>query len=352
MKELFFDINAHVSPNPQTLKRFCDLHSQNLGHPSGINEPSRQAALIIEQSRAQIANLIGAQNANQIFFAHSCTHACEWIASIILSHFNIWNVCISKMEHSAVKTAFGKNISYISKFNPTEEQFDDHRIIGVIHLQNEIGIINDLNNLKTPKFIFSDMSQSLGKIPINVSQLNIDAAVFGGHKFGGLDIGFIYLKDSTLWKSFGSGSRYFQDRPGSLNVASIGATATALQIAIDTQNERFQKCQSFQQVFEPGLKSLGYRIIGGQFNRSPNTTFVFHENDCANTLFNLSNKGIYVGLGSACGSMATGVSPTLINLNPTYKNYSHTNFMRFSQWGNYTDKDALYILERINDQKS
>ena len=94
-----------------------------------------------------------------------------------------------------------------------------------MHVQNEIGTVQDIENINVP--FFCDMSQSLGKIPINVSKIqNLMIGVFGAHKFGGpVGIGFLYIKDNKWWKEFGFGSRYYFDRPGTPDAGMIIATA-------------------------------------------------------------------------------------------------------------------------------
>lgn len=348
-KTYFLDAFAHQPPSAETLGRFWNIHSQNLGHPSGITASSRKAAQIIEESRAQIAELIGAKNPNQIFFEHNCTSAAEHAFQILSEKYLSGSFICSLMEHNAVRDPFSKMETtekrFTTKFNIDPADLNPSDCLIVPHLQNELGIINNIKYLGSScNFLFSDMSQSLGKIPVNVSESYVDMAIFGAHKFGGLDLGILYIRDPKLWIPFGTGSRYFQDRPGTPSVASIGASAFALAEAIKSLPERAQRAASFQKIFEAGLPSLGAEVIGSEFNRSAHATFLCHPDKAVTNLMELSENNVFVGLGSACGSMATGVSPTLTALDPKYKNFLHTDFMRVSQWGNYDDRDATFIL--------
>ena len=105
------------------------------------------------------------------------------------------------------------------------------------------------------KYMLVDISQSIGKISVNLKNMPIDIAVFGGHKFGGsAGVGFIYLKDINLWREFGTGSRYFSDRAGSPDVAAVVATSAALEEELMTMPERLVKMVEFRDILEPELE--------------------------------------------------------------------------------------------------
>jgi len=239
MKEdIFLDANAHVPVSNKGIQAYIDFNKKIAahGHPQSPSAPGREACCELEASRQKISKIIGAKSPAQIIFTSSCTQACEWACKILFEAKAATNdnVLVSTLEHPAMRDAsrlfFGENLKKIKSKNDggiNYEDLENYEKIIWIHLQNEIGTIYDLKKLKNKsKILLSDMSQSLGKIPINVSELDIDIAVFGAHKFGGFgNLGFIYLKDSSIWKSFGTGSRYFMDRPRTMDVASIVASA-------------------------------------------------------------------------------------------------------------------------------
>lgn len=361
MKELFLDANAHVPPSFNTLKKFNEINSSRAGHghPMSLNKPGREAAKIIEESRTKIAELIGAVSFNQIIFTNGCTQACEWAIEILKNISNqdktYHNILSSPLEHPAIKDPFEKKLSdnfinyceldSFSHININKLCSSDYIICS--HVQNEVGIIQPISDIKKKvKYLLSDMSQSLGKLSINITQLDVDIAIFGGHKFGGIgNVGFIYLKDPMYWIPFGTGSRYFTDRTGTPDVASIAATAFALEEAINTIEIRNKNSIEFKQELENGLLSRGWDIVCKNSNRIQSTTFAYLEGWALSKLISLSNNGIYCGLGSACGSHSSGLSHSLKALN-----YSGTSsdFMRISQFGEYTSEDAKYFLSILD----
>lgn len=366
MKELFLDCNAHLPLNPKAAQAYLDFCNSRAGHghPSSPSAPGRLAANAFEDARGKIALLIGASKPGQIIFTAGCTQACEWGLELLFRMDGETNtpysVATSTMEHPAVRDAFSTLFSEycvegetnyittdengVAKYSEGAYIYSRYNKTCCIHVQNEIGIIQPIDKINGGR-LFSDMSQSLGKIPVNVSNLNVDIAVFGAHKFGGPGgFGFIYLKDTNCWESFGAGSRYFLDRTGTPDVASAVATAVALEEAVSTLEARTQNMIAFQTTLEDGLDRMGIEVICKKANRSPNTTFISLPHSGLLSLFKLGEQGIHVGLGSACGSMHAGTSQVMKALG---RSGGVQDFLRISQFGEYGEEEAKIVLEAL-----
>lgn len=334
--------------NQAAIKALTDFNNSPAAHGHPMSHSGRKSADAIEKARYKIAELIGAQNSNQIFFTTTCSQACEWAVFILslISEREIY--AATAIEHPAIRQSID---SYFIKedivqlnINNDGQVILDREIypaLVCIYAQNEIGTIQKVNDLNC-QYLLSDTSQALGKIPFSVG--NIDIAVFGAHKFGGpASVGFLYLKDTNWWSEFDAGSRYFMDRAGTPDTASIVATAAALEYAIQTLPERTQKMLEFRGELEPGLKSLGCEIVGENVERLPNTTFiVLPKEKSMHVLLELSEHGVYCGLGSACGSIHTGASPLMRKMS---KGDSATDFMRISNFGEYSKSEAAMFLD-------
>lgn len=353
MNQLFLDANAHVHMSPRTIKSWAEFNSTlaGKGHAMSPSVPGRAAAAAIENARGVIAKLIGAESPNQIVFTPSCTYACEWAVSLLRE---IPAACVysSPVEHPAVKEKyyelFDPSILPISADGVINSayKFPNNCAVICVHVQNEIGLIQPIHKLQV-KYLISDMSQGLGKIPIKLSSIpNLTIAMFGAHKFAGpTSVGFMYLHDTDLWKEFGTGSRYFLDRPGTPDTAAIVATAVALEEAINTLPKRYENMINFRDVLEPGLEELGFKIIGKNAERVPNTTLARVPKSMAMQLMaQLAADGIYIGLGSACGAIHTGPSPLMAALGIGGGSY---DYVRISQFGEYASKEAKTVLSKI-----
>lgn len=357
--QLYLDSNAHVPMSKATLKAYSQFNDTLAahGHPLSPSVAGRAAASAIEESRGKIAELIGAKSKDQIVFTNSCTQACEWAAKLASKYSD--SAFISPTEHPALSQAVDLYFDYIIKLCVRDSGqvrapmvLDGPDAVFCIHMQNEIGTINDVKNMRGLNGhckLVSDMSQSLGKMDINVTELNVDLAVFGGHKFGGPSgVGFMYLKDTNDWEEFGTGSKYFMDIPGTPNVGAIVVTSAALVEATETLEARRTKMVEFQNHLEPGLKELGFEIIGEGAERCPNTTFAKvpgKRNSGLTLMTKLGKQGIHVGLGSACGSIYAGGSPLMEALG---KPSDGQDYVRISQFGEYGEEEAAQVLKAIS----
>jgi cysteine desulfurase len=354
MKQLYLDSNAHVPMSKSTIKVYSDFQSSKAGwgHPSAPSKLGQEAASALEIARGKMAQLLGTEP-NNLIITSSCTQACDWGLDILknrLGKDTTW-IYSSGMEHSAVyqklESIFKKNRLYLlpNKNGLVENIEMDYVVCS--YVQNEIGIIQPIEKLKPLiGLLFSDMCQAPGKIAINLKELsNVDIATFGAHKWGGpAGIGLLYLKDLVLYKEYGTGSRYFNDRPGTPDVAGVVAAAAALEETITEMPWRLQNMQQFQLVLEDRLQDMGLEIIGKDVPRVKNTTFVKIPGKAFLILNDLSRKGIYVGMGSACGSMHTGPSRTMKTLGI---NSDAHDFLRISQHGEYNGNDANYLADEI-----
>lgn len=351
MQELYLDANAHITMSKNVLKKYCEYHSSigGYGHPLSPSKPGQQAASALETARGKIAYLLGAEKPSQIVFTSTCTQACEWGLNILKNIIKDKTLTYLPVEHAAVRLAIEKLNIKKQKFNiennGTLINNKKYNYVSCMHVQNEIGTIYPIENINCD-FIFSDMCQSPGKVSINLKNMNIDIATFGAHKFGGpASIGFLYIKDPNIWTEFGTGSRYFNDRPGTPDVASVVATAEALEETLLKMPERLYNMKVFQKITEEYFLNNNYDVIGLGSNRVPNTSFIKLEGIGFNVLAELTNKNIHVGMGSACGSMHTGVSLIMKSLGLPGEGH---DFIRISQHGDYGKKEAEYFVNEIN----
>jgi cysteine desulfurase len=350
--QLFLDANAHIPLHPKALEAYINFNKSigGHGHAMSISMPGRQAASEIEAARTKIAKLIGAENPNQIIFTSSCTQACEWGLELLRAQ-NFKTVYCSTIEHKSVaikaRELFGNNDLFVNKdgivactFTPPEKS-----AFVCIHVQNETGTIQDIENIKVP--FFCDMSQSLGKIPVNVSSIpNLRIAAFGAHKFGGpINVGFLYIRDNKWWREFGVGSRYYFDRPGTPDAGMIIAASVALEEAIKTLQPRYHRALTFRSIIESAVRSIGIEIIGENSTRVPHATFLnIGKKMGPHVMAQLEAEGIFVGLGSACGSLHSNTNPIMTALG--YGGSSQDN-IRISQWGDYGDREARVAAQAL-----
>jgi cysteine desulfurase len=350
MKSFFLDTNAHISMGKSAQKAYIDFQNSpaGKGHPSSKSSLGLITASVLEINRAKIAKLLGAKSSDQIIFTSTCTQACEWGLDIFSKWCLINNnkLFYSSIEHPAIKyyidhklSNYNNLINFGLDFEKIEYKPDNFVIC--MGVQNESGLILPINNIKNAH-VLSDMCQMIGKVPINLSEMNIDIGIFGAHKFGGPFVGILYLKDPSKWMAFGTGSRYFCDRAGTPDVAGIVATATALEETLSEMSVKLIKMRSFQAILEKKLTENEIKVILMNKDRVANTTLLKIPKIAIQVLHSLSEENIYVGSGSACSSKDSSPLMELIN-----EKGGMNDLIRISTDGSYDENDALYVAGRI-----
>jgi len=352
MEDLFLDANAHLPLNQKAAQAFIEFNNSIGGHGNAMaaSVTGRAAANSIENSRKKIAELIGAKSADQIIFTSTCTQACEWGLEILKAQ-NFPMTWCSQIEHPAVgkKVAkiFNSNDLFTSKNGIAGCTFepDEGSAFICIHVQNEVGTIQPIEDIKVP--FFCDMSQSLGRLPLNVSKIpNLKIATFAAHKFGGpVGVSFMYIQNPDWWIPFGTGSRYHRDRAGTPDPGMIVATAVALEEALSTLDRRYSNAIAFSTEIEHVIKELGFTVIGDGAKRLPHITFFQIGKKMGPYVVNqFEAERIHIGKGSACGSLTSNSSPVMAALG---SGGSASDFIRISQWGNYSEKEALRFIKTL-----
>ncbi len=331
---------------PEAIKAYIDYQNSDAGygHPSSPSHIGKLAATELEKARGQMASLLGTQPHNLIFTS-TCTQACEWGVNILKTQAGRFNkeIKISPFEHPAIRFNF-PNSPKLSIENGIINEFGDKDdFIACLQVQNEVGTIQPIE--KIPGFLLSDMCQSVGKIPISLDKMNVDIACFAGHKFGGsAAVGILYIKDIKLWEEYGVGSRYFMDRTGTPDVASVVATAAALKSCLNKMPEKLIKMKKFQSRLEEILKMYEYDVICYGVDRVFSTSLIKIPNLAFNVLNDLSEKGTYVGVGSACSSKHSGPNQTMEALGISG---STADFIRISSNGDYDARDGEMVADNI-----
>jgi len=368
LQHYYLDANAHV-PLRLSLKskekikeHFDDLKTSlcSHGHPLSPSRMGQAASILIEEARAGISKLLGIENPTSLYFTHSCTESNQWAIQLLNSvcfDYYHYDVAISPFEHPSMEKAVHNilNEAVLRTIKVKEDtgwpvlNFNTNHIVH-IGVQSEIGVIADIEGLRgiCDGLLISDISQAVGKMEVDLNKSQVDIATFGAHKFGGASgVGFMYVKNPEHWHPFNDyGVSYSCDVPGTPNVVGIYTSYLALSDAMESLEQRDKNCKDFRRILENGLEALGFDIICKKSDyRSPNTTFArAPKKKGALLVSKLSEMGIHIGLGSACGSFVVQDSHVMKGLGI---NESNTHFIRISQYGDYDGSDADYVLNQI-----
>ena len=368
MRKVYLDHNATTPTHPEVVKAILPYYKEVFGNASSFHQFGQQARKAIDEAREKIANFIGA-SPKEIVFTSGGTEANN-LALKGVAYANEKkgkHIITSSMEHHAVlnpckyleKKGFKVTYLPVDKYglvDPEEVRraiTEETILISIIHANNEVGTIEPVAEIgkiakETGIYFYTDAVQTVGKIPVNVNELNIDLLSLSGHKiYGPKGIGVLYIRKGTRIEPLIQGGHHEKNRrAGTENVPAIVGLSKAIEIAKATMEKESMRLTNLRNRLCSGIgEKIDYvRLNGHPGKRLPNTlnmSFEFVEGE--SMILSLDLKGIAVSTGSACTSGSLEPSHVLkaMRVDPAVAQGS----IRFSLGKDNTEEDIDYVLE-------
>ncbi len=330
--------HAATTPLHPTVKQAMEPYLTELfGNPQSLHSFGNSAKQAIEDARAKVAQLIGAKP-EEIYFtasgAESNNFALKGIAWAYKEKGN--HIITSAIEHYSVlypvktlnKMGYEVTTLPVDKFglvNPADVKKAIKKetiLISIMHANNEIGTIEPIKEIsqiaKEHKIPFhSDGVATAGSIPINVSELGIDALSLAGHAFyGPKGSAALYLRKGTRIIPLIEGGIQEGGRRGGIeDVAGIVGLGKACELA---QKEIPRRIEHNKQLRERIINELTKKIDRIYLTGHPKKRLPGHASYCVEfiegeaMLLFLDDEGIAAASGSACTSKALKASHVLL----------------------------------------
>ena len=277
-------------------------------------------------ARAQVAELIGA-DPKEVIWTSGATES-DNLAIKGIAHFyqkKGKHIVTTSIEHKAVLDSCrqlereGFEVTYLEPesnglldLEKLESVLrDDTTLISVMHVNNEIGVVQDLEAIgelaRSRKIFFhSDAAQSAGKVEIDVNRMGVDLMSFSAHKiYGPKGIGALYVRRKPrvrLEAQMHGGGHERGMRSGTLAVHQIAAMGEAFRIAKEEMAAESKRLELLRSRFLKGIEGMEEVYINGDMeHRVPgniNVSFNFVEGE---SLMMAVNR-LAVSSGSACTS--------------------------------------------------
>ncbi|MGC0371737.1 MAG: hypothetical protein DGJ47_000437 [Rickettsiaceae bacterium] len=368
---IYLDHNATAPPHPKAIKAVNDIIKSPL-NPSSIHSLGRKGKSILEQSRLAIAELLGFDDNfrdYQVVFTSSGTEA----NNLVLNNFKPEEIFIAATEHHSIYSFKQKyanvNIIRVLKngildLDHLEELLCNSKakdkLVSVMLANNESGIIQPIKKIanlahKYTAYMHSDCVQAIGKMKVNITDLNLDFMSISAHKFGGI-IGagaLIYHTPIKMKASIIGGGQERGMRSGTENItaiASMGAAAGAASEELDKRIQNFKKLQGFLEK-EVQKITPDIEIIGQDIDRIPNTSLIINNKKAAQLqIINFDRQGVFISSGSACSSGKVGKSHVLSAMG--YSDDQAKCAIRISSGVNTSEQDIkefLTIYKTLNE---
>ena len=335
---IYFDNSATTKPYPEALATYTKVASKIWGNPSSLHNLGSQATRILEASRKQIASLLG-KKAEEIFFTSGGTEGDNWAIKGVAFEKAPYgkHIIVSAIEHPAVKESalwlqgqgFDVDIAPVDArgFVQVEELEKllrpDTTLVSIMAVNNEVGSIQPIQAIADlladrPTITFHvDGVQALAKIATALYlPERVDLATFSSHKFHGLrGVGFLYLKEGKKISPLLTGGGQEKDlRATTENLAGIAATAKALRLAMERQEEFEHKCHQLKEVIREELAHYpDVMVFSGDEDFAPHIlTFGIKGVRGEVIVHAFEEYEIYISTTSACSSKAGKPAGTLI----------------------------------------
>ena len=335
---IYFDNSATTKPYPEALATYTEVATRIWGNPSSLHNLGSQATRILEASRKQIAELIG-KKADEIYFTSGGTEGDNWILKGVAFEKAPYgkHIIVSDIEHPAIKesAAWLKTQGFEVDYAPVDARGfvkvdalanllrPDTTLVSVMAVNNEIGSIQPIHDIAAlledrPTVSFHvDAVQALAKVATEVYlPERVDFATFSSHKFHGLrGVGFVFIKEGKkITPLLTGGGQEKEMRSTTENVAGIAATAKALRLAIENQEDFASKTQQMKEVIRKELANYpDVTIFSGEDHFAPHIlTFGIKGVRGEVVVHAFEEFDIYISTTSACSSKAGKPAGTLI----------------------------------------
>lgn len=326
---IFLDNNSTTRVDDKVLETMLPYFSEYYGNAASKSHSfGWEAAEAVKYARKQIAQLINAEP-NEIIFTSGATESDNLaLKGIVEKYASKGNHIITvETEHKAVLDTcahiekLGGEITYlkvdsegfISLFELENAIRTNTILIAIMYANNETGVIQPIKEIsaiakKHGIIFFSDATQAVGKIPVNVMEDGIDLMAFSAHKiYGPKGVGALFIRRKNprvnLTPQIDGGAHERGFRSGTLNVPSIVGFGKAAELCRLQMKEESKRLSQLRDYLESELLQIpGTKINGSIQNRIPNTSNLIFKNQQGTRLISTLSKNIAVSSGSACTS--------------------------------------------------
>ncbi|HBH35539.1 MAG TPA: IscS subfamily cysteine desulfurase [Gammaproteobacteria bacterium] len=372
---IYLDYSATTPVDPRVAENMCRYLTPDgiFGNPASSSHSFGWAAEdAVKQARQDVADLINA-DAREIVWTSGATES-DNLAIKGVAHFyhkKGKHIVTVKTEHKAVLDSCrqlereGYEITYLD-VQPNGlidlENFraalrDDTILASVMHVNNEIGVIQDIASIgeicRDNKVIFHvDGAQSAGKVPIDVQALKVDLMSFSAHKiYGPKGVGALYVRRKPrirLEAQMHGGGHERGMRSGTLATHQLVGMGDAFRIAREEMGKDNERLMELRDRLWDGLKDMEEVYLNGDLEQriSGNLNISFNYVEGESLMMALKNMA--VSSGSACTSASLEPSYVLRALGRDDE-LAHSS-IRFTIGRFTTAEEIDYVIEMTREQ--
>ena len=328
INNIYLDYQATTPVDKRVIDKMIPYFGEIYGNPHSRNHSfGWEAEQAVEVARENVANIIGA-NPKEIIFTSGATEsnnlAIKGLADFYGDKKNHIITCVTEhkcvLESCRLLSEKGFEVTYLQvnkdgliDIKDLESKITDKTLlVSIMGVHNEIGVIQPLKEIgeicrKNSVFFHTDCAQAIGKIKLDVNEMNIDLLSISGHKiYAPKGVGALYVRRKprvriTAMMSGGGQERGM--RSGTLSPALCVGLGEACRICADEIDEESKRITKLKNIFLEGIhgECADIFINGSETNRVPgniNLSFAYVEGES----LMMGIKNLAVSSGSACTS--------------------------------------------------
>jgi len=373
MKRIYLDHAATTSVHPEVLKATLPYFSDCFGNASTLYSYGQEAKEAMEEARSQIASLINTKSPREIVFTSGGTESDNFaICGVAWANQKKGNhIITSSIEHHAVLNTckflekMGFKVTYlpvdgnglVDSQDVKKAITDKTILISIMHANNEVGTVEpiaDIGKIAKEKEIYfhTDAVQSLGYIPVNVDELQVNLLSASAHKlYGPKGVGMLYIRKGTkIEPLLHGGDQENRRRASTENVAGIVGFGKACELAGQDMEGEGRRLSFLRDKLIQGIvEKIEFSQLNGHPTRrlpgNVNVSVKYVEGE--SMLLKLDGKGICASSGSACTSSILEASHVLTAMGVP-PDVAHSS-LRFTLGRENTEEDVDYVVEVLPD---
>jgi cysteine desulfurase len=371
---IYLDNNATTRVAPEVFTAMQPFLTEHYGNPASAHTLGRKMKAAVEQAREQVAALLGAADASEIVFTSCGSESDNWaIGGFLEQNPTRRHIITTRVEHEAVRNLcehlaeIGCEVTWLDVDGNGELELDDLRhalrrdtaIVSVMLANNETGVLFPIKEIgkvvreNSDAVFHVDGVQAVGKIPINLEDLDVDLFALSGHKLHAPQgVGALYVRNGVKLPPFIiGGAQEHGRRAGTSAVPNIVGLGAACELA-GKSNGHEQILRLRDRLEDEVLAKIPNALLNGTEDRSkrlPNTANIsFQYVEGENIMMLLDEAGICVSTGSACHSGTHQASPTLRAMNVPYTAAQGSIRFSLGRYNTETEIDCtLSVLPEI-----
>lgn len=361
---LYMDYAANTPVDDRVLDIFCNISKEYIANPNSNYALGKNAAQRLVQSKENIARLLNLKN-EEIIFTSGASESNNLAIKGIAAKYKAYgkHIITTFLEHSSVIGPIsalqneGFEVDYanilpngkVDLEHLQELLREDTILVSISYVDSEIGLIQDIPQIGSllknhpHSFFHVDATQAIGKIPVDME--NVDLLSFAPHKFYGLNgSGVLIKKEHVLLEpQIHGGISTTPFRSGTPALALAVSTETALQIAIDEMQSRYDAVQTLNHKLRDFFRKFPAIKINSTAHSVPHILNISIKGVSSMEIQkDLEDFEIYVATKSACCAPNT-VSRPVYALTKDKKAALST--LRISLSHLTTEEELSYFME-------